>query len=189
MHGHRTRAAMAFPALWAALLLAGCGGTGTAGSESAATDANGTTHATTPVEPPPITPAERRWLKAVRHYDRRLVGTMSGTTVMTSDSLARERDFDDSCKGALRRAGSPGRYQPVQPMVHRACAMLHQAALQLRHALASGMISGSIIEGADFADFDRATNAALNKEGAATNVLAHALVKADRITKRFGPAT
>jgi hypothetical protein len=25
--------------------------------------------------------------------------------------------------------------------VHRACAMLHQAALQLRHALAMGMIT------------------------------------------------
>jgi hypothetical protein len=38
---------------------------------------------------------------------------MSGTTVITSESLARERDFDDSCK----------------------------AALQLRHALAMGMIT------------------------------------------------
>jgi hypothetical protein len=52
-----------------------------------------------------------------------------------------------------------------------------------------GMISGSIIEGADFADFDQATNNALNKEGNATNVLAHALAKADRITKRYGQAT
>jgi hypothetical protein len=67
--------------------------------------------------------------------------------------------------------------------------MLHQAALQLRHALATGMINGSIIEGADFADFNQATNGALNKEGRATNLLAHALVKADRITERFGPAT
>jgi hypothetical protein len=51
------------------------------------------------------------------------------------------------------------------------------------------MINGSIIEGADFADFNQATNGALNKEGRATNLLAHALVKADRITERFGPAT
>ena len=108
---------------------------------------------------------------------------------VTSESLARSRDFDDTCKAALRRAGSPGRYQPAQPMVHRACAMLHQAALQLRHALATGMISGSIIEGADFADFNQATNGAFNKESNATNVLAHALAKADRITERFGPAT
>jgi hypothetical protein len=187
MHLHRTRAARAFPALCAALALAGCGGTGAAGSGSPATGA--TTQTTTISKPPPITPAEHRWLKAVRHYDRRLVGTMSGTTVMTSESLARERDRDDTCKAALRRAGSPGRYQPVQPMVHRACAMLHQAALQLRHALATGMIHGSIIEGADFADFNQATNGALNKEGRATNLLAHALAKADRITKRYGPAT
>ena len=186
MHGHRTRAAMAFPALCAALALAGCGGTGAAGSGS---PTGTTTQTTTPSKPPPITPAEHHWLKAVRHYDRRLVGTMSGTTVVTSGSLARSRDFDDSCKAALRRAGSPGRYQPVQPMVHRACAMLHQAAVQLRHALATGMINGAIIEGSDIAAFNQATNSALNKEGAATNVLALALAKADRITKRYGPAT
>lgn len=188
MHGHRTRAAMAFPALCAALALAGCGGTGAAGG-SQATGGKGTTQVATQSTPPPVTPAERRWLKAVRHYDKRLVGKMSGTTVITSESLARERDFDDSCKAALRRAGSPGRYKPVQPMAHRACAMLHQAALQLRQALAMGMITGSIIEGADVADFDQATNGALNKEGAATNVLSRALAKADRITKRFRPAT
>ena len=187
MHGHRMQTAMALPVLCAALALAGCGGgTGEVASGSQATTA--AKQATTPSKPPPITPAERRWLKAIRHYDKRLVGTMTGTTVMTSESLARERDFDDSCKPALRRAGSPGRYRPVQPMVHRACAMLHQAALQLRHALATGMISGSIIEGADFAAFDQATNNALKKEGNATNVLAQALAKADRITKRFGPA-
>jgi uncharacterized protein YgfB (UPF0149 family) len=78
---------------------------------------------------------------------------------------------------------------PVQPVVHRACAMLHQAALQLRHALATGMISGAIIAGSDFADFNQATNSAFNEEGRATNVLARASAKADRITKRFGPAT
>ena len=188
MHGHRMQTAMALPVLCAALALAGCGGgTGGVAISSQATEV--TKQTTTPSKPPPITPAERRWLKAIRHYDRRLVGTMSGTTVMTSESLARERDLDDTCKAALRGAGSPGRYQPVQPMVHRACAMLHQAALELRHALATGMIHGSIIEGGDFADFNQATNGALNKEGRATNVLAHALAKADRITKRFGPAT
>ena len=188
MHGHRTRTAMAFPVLCAALALAGCGGTGAAGG-SQATGGKGTTQATTPSKPPPITPAERHWLKAVRHYDRRLVATIGGTTVVTSGSLARSRDFDDSCRAALRRAGSPGRYQPVKPMVHRACAMLHQAAAQLRHALTTGMISGTIIEGADIVDFTKALNGASNKEGGATNVLAHALEKADRITKRFGPAT
>jgi hypothetical protein len=188
MHGHRTRAARAFPALCAALALAGCGGTGEAGG-SQATGGTGTTQVTTQSTPPPVTPAERRWLKAVRHYDKRLVGKMSGTTVITSESLARERDFDDSCKAALRRAGSPGRYQPVQPMVHRACAMLHQAALQLRHALATGLISGAIIEDADVVDFSKALNGAYAKEGRATNVLAQALAKADRITERFGPAT
>ena len=185
MHGHRTRMARAFPVLCAALALAGCGG-GTGGAETGSQATAVTKQATTPSVPPPITAGERRWLKAVRHYDRRLVGTMSGTTVVTSGSLERSRDFDDSCKAALRRAGSPGRYQPVQPMVHRACAMLHQAALQLRHALATGMISGAIIEGAGFAEFNRATNAAFNKEGRATNVLARALARADRITKRFG---
>jgi hypothetical protein len=186
MDGHRTRAAMAFPALCIALALAGCGGTGAAGSGSPATGT--TTQSTTSAKPPPITPAEHRWLKAIRHYDKRLIGTMSGTTVMTSESLARERDLDDTCRTAVRHAGSAGRYQPVQPMVHRACAMLHQAALQLRTALATGMIHGSIIEGGDFAGFNQATNGALNKEGRATNVLAHALARADRITKRYGPA-
>ena len=188
MHGHRTKMARAFPVLCAALALAGCGG-GTGGVAIGSQSTAATKQATTPSTPPPITPAEQRWLKAVRHYDRRLVATMSGTTIVTSESLARSRDFDDSCKAALRRAGSPGRYRPAQPMVHRACAMLHQAALQLRHALATGMISGSIIEGADFADFNQATNGAFNKESRATNVLAHALAKADRITERFGPAT
>jgi hypothetical protein len=187
MYAHRMQSARALPVLCAALALAGCGGTGAAGSGSPPTRT--TTQTTTPSKPPPITPAEHRWLKAIRHYDRRLVGTMTGTTVMTSESLARERDRDDLCRTALRRTGSPGRYQPVEPMVHRACAMLHQAAIQLQHALATGMISGSIIEGADFADFNKATNGALNKEGRATNLLAHALVKADRITKRFGQAT
>jgi hypothetical protein len=187
MHGHRTRAAMAFPVLCAALALAGCGGGtgGAIGSQATAV----TKQTTTSSKPPPITPAEQRWLKAVRHYDRRLVATMSGTTIVTSGSLERSRDFDDSCKAALRRAGSPGRYQPVQPMVHRACAMLHQAALQLRHALATGLISGAIIEDADVVDFTKALNGAYAKEGRATNVLAHALAKADRITKRYGPAT
>ncbi len=187
MHGHRMQSAMALPVLCAALALAGCGG-GTGGVAIGSQATAATKQATTSSQPPTITPAEHRWLKAIRHYDRRLVGTMSGTTVMTSESLARERDRDDLCKTALRRAGSPGRYQPVQPMVHRACAMLHQAALQLRHALATGMINGSIIEG-DFADFDQATNGAFNKEGRATNLVAHALAKADRITKRFGQAT
>jgi hypothetical protein len=188
MHGHRTQMAMAFPVLCAALAVAGCGG-GTDGVAIGSQSTAATKQTTTPSKPPPITPAEQRWLKAVRHYDRRLVGTMSGTTIVTSGSLARAGDFDDSCKAALRRTGSPGRYQPVQPMVHRACAMLHQAALQLRHARATGMISGSIIEGADIADFNQATNGAFNKEGRATNVLARALVKAARITERFGPAT
>jgi hypothetical protein len=187
MHGHRTRAAMAFPALCAALALAGCGGTGAAGGVSPATGANVTIQ--TPSKPPPITPAERRWLKAVRHYDKRLVASISRSSVVTSGSVSRSRDLDDSCKAALRRAGPPGRYQPVQPMVHRACAMLHQAAAQLRHALATGLISGAIIEEADVVDFTKALNGAYNKEGGATNVLARALAKADRITKRFGPAT
>lgn len=187
MHGHRTRAAMAFPALCAALALAGCGGTGAAGGGSSGTGANVTTQ--TPSKPPPITPAERRWLKAVRHYDKRLVASISRTSVVTSGSVSRSRDLDDSCKAALRRAGSPGRYQRVQPMVHRACAMLHQAAAQLRHALATGLISGAIIEEADVVDFTKALNGAYTKEGGATNVLARALAKADRITKRFGPAT
>jgi hypothetical protein len=188
MDGHRTRAAMAFPVLCAALALAGCGG-GTGGVAIGSQATAVTKQATTPTKPPPITPAERRWLKAVRRYDKRLVATMSGTSVVTSGSLARSRDFDDSCKAALRRAGSPGRYQPVQPMVHRACAMLHQAALQLRHALATGLISGAIIEDADVVDFSKALNGAYAKEGRATNVLAQALAKADRITERFGPAT
>lgn len=186
MHGHRTRAAMAFPVLCAALALAGCGGTG--GAAVGSQDTAVTNQATTPSKPPPITAAERRWLKAVRHYDKRLVATMSGTSVVTSGSLLRSRDFDDSCKAALRRAGAPGRYQPVQPMVHRACALLHQAAAQLRHALATGLISGAIIEDADVVDFSKALNGAYAKEGKATNVLALALAKADRITKRFGPA-
>ena len=188
MHGHRTRAATAFPVLCAALALAGCA---EAPAASAADRRDGASRkqATTPSKPPPITPAERRWLKAVRHYDRRLVATMSGTSVVTSGSLSRSRDFDDSCKAALRRAGSPGRYQPVQPMVHRACAMLHQAAAQLRHALATGLISGAIIEEADVVDFNKALNGAYTREGGATNVLARALAMADRITKRFGPAT
>ena len=185
MYGHRTRAAMAFPALCAALALAGCG-SGAAGSEPPATGAR--THATTPSTPPPITSAEHGWLKAVRHYDKRLVASIGKTSVVTSGSLSRSRDFDDSCKAALRRAGSPGRYQPVQPMVHRACAMLHQAATQLRAALSAGLISGAIIDG-DIVAFTKSLNGAYSKEGAATNVLAHALAKADRITKRFGPAT
>ncbi len=188
MHGHRMQTAMALPVLCAALALAGCGG-GTGGVAISSQTTAVTKQTTTQSTPPPITPAERRWLKAIRHYDKRLVGTMTGTTVTTSESLARERDLDDTCRTALRRAGSPGRYQPVQPMVHRACAMLHQAALQLRHALATGMIHGSIIQGGDFADFNEATNVALNKEGRATNVLSHALAKADRITKRYGHAT
>jgi hypothetical protein len=187
MHGHPTRAAMAFPALCIALALAGCGGTGAAGSGAPATGT--TTQTSTPAKPPPITPAEHRWLKAVRHYDKRLVGTMTGTTVMTSESLARERDLDDTCKTALRHAGSPGRYQPVQPMVHRACTMLHRAASQLGHALATGLISGAIISDGNIVSFTKALNGAYAKEGAATNVLAHALAKADRITKRYGPAT
>ncbi|HVI18351.1 MAG TPA: hypothetical protein VM712_08235 [Gaiellales bacterium] len=187
MYGHRTRAAMAFPALCAALALAGCG-TDAAGGEPPSTGAP--THTTTPSKPPPppITPGEHRWLKAVRHYDTRLVASIGKTSVVTSGSLSRSRDFDDSCKAVLRRAGSPGRYQPVQPMVHRACAMLHRAATQLRQALSTGVISGAIIDG-DVVAFSKSLNGAYSKEGAATNVLAHALVKADRITKRFGPAT
>ncbi|HEX5197541.1 MAG TPA: hypothetical protein VFW26_10085, partial [Gaiellales bacterium] len=101
MYGHRMQLAMALPVLCAALALAGCGGsTGGVAISSQATAV--TNQATTPSKPPPITPAEHRWLKAIRHYDRRLVGTMSGTTVMTSESLARERDRDDLCKTALR---------------------------------------------------------------------------------------
>ena len=73
-------------------------------------------------------------------------------------------------------------------MVRRACAMLQGAAAQLRHALSAGLISGAIIDG-DIVAFTKALNGAYTKEGAATNVLAHALVKADRITKRFGAAT
>ena len=88
MQGHRTRVAMALPALCAALALAGCGGTGAAGSGSPATVA--TTQTTTPSKPPPITPAEHRWLKAIRHYDRRLVGAMSGTTIAFADSPENE---------------------------------------------------------------------------------------------------
>jgi hypothetical protein len=187
MHGHRTRAARAFPALCIALALAGCGGTGAAGSGSPASGT--TTQATTPGKPPPITPAEHSWLKAVRHYDKRLIASMSHTSVVTSGSLARSRDLDDSCRAALRRAGSPGRYQFVRPMVHRACTMLHRAAAQLRHALATGLISGAIIDDGDIVAFTKALNGAYAKEGAATNVLAHALVKADRITKRYGHVT
>src|SRR3954451_2842222 len=127
-------------------------------------------------------------MKAVLTYDKRLVATISGTPVVTSGSPPPPRGCDNSCKAPLRRAGSPGRYQPVQPMVHRACAMLHRAATQLRQALSTGVISGAIIDG-DVVAFSKSLNGAYSKEGAATNVLAHALVKADRITKRFGPAT
>ena len=187
MHGHRMQTAMALPAFCAALALAGCGG-GTGGVAVGSQATAATKQATTPSKPPPITAAEHRWLKAVRHYDKRLVASIGRTSVVTSGALARSRDFDDSCKAALRRAGSPGRYQPVQPMVRRACAMLHGAAARLRHALSAGLISGAIIDG-DIVAFTKALNGAYSKEGAATNVLAHALVKADRITKRFGPAT
>ena len=76
MHGHRMQTAMALPVLCAALALAGCGG-GTGGVASGSQATAATKQATTPSKPPPITPAERRWLKAIRHYDRRLVGTMS----------------------------------------------------------------------------------------------------------------
>ncbi len=186
MHGHRIQSAMALPVLCAALAVAGCGG-GTGGVAIGSQATTVAKPATTPSKPPPITPAEQRWLKAIRHYDRRLVASIGKTSVVTSGALARSRDFDDSCRAALRRAGSPGRYQPVQPMVRRACAMLHKAAAQLRQALSTGLISGAIIDG-DIVAFTRALNGAYSKEGAATNVLAHALAKADRITKRFGPA-
>ena len=75
MHGHRMQTAMALPVLCAALALAGCGGgTGGVAMSSQATEL-ARTQTTTPSKPPPITPAERRWLKAVRHYDRRFVET------------------------------------------------------------------------------------------------------------------
>ena len=73
MHGHRMQTAMALPVLCAALALAGCGG-GTGGVASGSQATTATKQATTPSKPPPITPAERRWLKAIRHYDKRLVG-------------------------------------------------------------------------------------------------------------------
>src|SRR3954451_12836143 len=122
-------------------------------------------------------------MKAVLTYDKRLVATISGTPVVTSGSPPPPRGCDNSCKAPLRRAGSPGRYQPVQPMVRRACAMLHQAAAQLHHALATGLINGSIVEEADVVDFNKALNGAYNNEGGAANVLAHALATAKRITK------
>jgi hypothetical protein len=183
------RALTATAAVLIGLGLSACGSGGEAATNESAIQVVTTAPAATSEQPQPITTAELAWLRAVKRYDRRLVGGMEGTSVLTRSALVRSIALDDACSRTLRRAGDAGRLHRAQTMVRRACQVLHRAANDLRRALATGLISGAIIDSStDIDRFSSWINAGFKEEGDATEILARALASATKVKDSLGTA-
>ena len=178
------------------LALAGCGSQGGSAGHSAAdaTTAQTTTTTTASVEgPQPITAAEQQWLLAVTRYHRRLNLAVGNLNLITESSLRRTATVFDGCRAALHGAGASGRFQPAAAFAKRACRSLHKAAALFRP---DEGLRRLVLVSIDAADLERVTqrvrrynrliNGAFAKQGTAGELLAKAIVKAQRIKQTFG---
>jgi len=190
MH-HRSRhpaTLVAAAALAVALAASGCTSKGDAAGSGA--PASGptqiTTTTSTPPPPQPITAGEKHFIHVVRAYHRRLNRNMNSGGVLTETSVDATVTIDRACRSTLRKAGDPGRFAPVKPMVQRTCRILGISSGQLNQMVTSGQISGGVVVANDINAFNRSLNAAYKHQGNALTVLNLALAKATRIQHTFG---
>ena len=189
------RAATAGVVLMVLLALAGCGSQGGSAGHSAAdaTTAQTTTTTTASVEgPQPITAAEQQWLLAVTRYHRRLNLAVGNLNLITESSLRRTATVFDGCRAALHGAGASGRFQPAAAFAKRACRSLHKAAALLRRT--KGYDDSSLCRSTpptwngsrESAAIQPRDQQCLRQAGNAGELLAKAIVKAQRIKQTFG---
>jgi hypothetical protein len=117
----------------AALALPACGGSKSATPEetapSATTQKQATPGATTTeAAPEPITAAEKRWLRQVEAYSRRLDRTVARSGAITHGTMRRSIRLYERCAPMLRAAGNPGRFGAARMIADRGCERLRKAA-------------------------------------------------------------
>jgi hypothetical protein len=184
----RPSALVAAVALAAALATSGCSkADSVAGSDGPGSGSPTTTQPTsTPPVPQPITAGETHFIHVIRAYDHRLTRNMNSGGVLTETSVDATVTIDRACKATLHKAGDPGRFAPVKPMVQRTCRILHLSGGQLSGLVTSGQLSGSFVNASDINAFNHSLNAAYKHQGNALTVLSLALAKAKRIQHTFG---
>jgi hypothetical protein len=191
------RTAIAGLALLVMLALAGCGlqseSAGHAAGDTSAPHTTTTTAASSAEEPQPITAGEQQWLSAVTHYQRRLNRAVENLGLITESTLRRTATVFDGCQSALQGVGDAGRFQSAAVLAQRACRSLHKAAALLRRTKGFDDVVLVSVDAADLAQvtrevrrYNRLINSAFTEQGAAGELLAKAIVKAQRIKQTFG---
>jgi hypothetical protein len=173
------------------LALAACGGSERGGSEETAppptTQKQESTAVTTTqarAEPEPITDAEKRWLRQVEAYSRRIDRDAARTGIVTHAAMRRSARLYTQCRPMLREAGDAGRFEPARLKVESACERLRKAARLLGQAIASTSPGGSVIaETPDEEQFQRVFGGALEATGNAQYDLQRALERAEAIER------
>jgi hypothetical protein len=175
-------------ALAVALAASGCTSKGDAAGTGAPASGPPQSSTTTsqPPAPLPITTGEKHFIHVIRAYDHRLNRNMNSGGVLTETSVDATVTIDRACRATLRKAGDPGRFAPLTPMVQRTCRILHLSGGQLSGLVTSGQLSGGVVVASDINAFNRSLNAAYKHQGNALSVLSLALAKATRIQHTFG---
>ena len=173
----------------AALALPACGGSKSATPEetapSATTQKQATPGATTTeAAPEPITAAEKRWLRQVEAYSRRLDRTVARSGAITHGTMTRSIRLYEQCAPMLRAAGNPGRFEAARVIADRGCERLRKAADLLEQAIASSEPGGFVYAGTpDEERFSRALGRAAESTGNGQYDLQRALERAEEIER------
>lgn len=131
---------------------------------------------------PPVTAAERRWLRSVERYEARIERQILRGGIITRASMQREARLFDHCRRMLEDAGDPGRYEPAARIVERACTRLAKAARLLRQTIAATGTGSAVVAGTPVEEiFDRTIPGAIEASGNAHYDLQRAVERARRI--------
>jgi hypothetical protein len=167
----------------AALLIgaSGCAGGGSQASntEGQATEASEET--TTEAGPKPITPAEKRWYRALNRYANRFHQQAFRGGAVTHLSMQRDSHLARGCRKQLVRRAHPGRFHPAAKLAKRACRRLDKAARLLAKAIAVSGPGGTVEAGTAEEQFSLAFDGASEAMGNADYDLQLAQDKAREI--------
>jgi len=167
-----------------ALAFAACGGSEDATAPPATTEQETGELTTTEPEPEPITASEERWLQQIESYKRRFERDYGRGGAITHATMRRSAELYRACGRALRGAGNPGRFEPVQAIVERACERLQKAADLLEQAIAASDPGGSVLVGSpEEKRFKRAVDGTFEAAGNAQYDLLRALERAEAIER------